>query len=586
MLLLALNMNSSWLNPAQKSIISKGTSMSIVKNSKFGAVLAIASMICASNGWAQMATQKSAQKIQPLPKLSVNLQTMAAKGSMPLNCGTTYYGTLDVSNSSGITIETQGDCGRAVITPAVPVTDWQPYNGNIYVANVVNEVTQVFVDDQLVGVAHYPNSLKETGWIQPTSVTETSIEVSGLPNNDIVGARATYRGPHPWAIGTRTITAYDGVSMTLPAPSTNDLKSEDSLLGKFYLEGKLWMLDSPGEWAWSNGKLYLWMPDGQAPGDRVRATPNTVNAVINARGSTNLTVKNVRIVGGRIGIDGGFSEKMNRSSLRLQITSSEIAYSDWVGIYASNAESMAVDGSEIFGALHTGIYARTGSAGTVIRNSRFTNINTIGMHKGSDGSIFLNSDSKAVIFNNTITNSGKSGIYIGESKNSLVKKNVVDGACRIHGDCGGIYLFDRKKVPLNTRVESNLVKNVNGDPARPNSQNPERYAIYLDDYTTGATIIANTISNNDTGMQLHFAFNNEITSNLFADNVQRHVLLSEKVEGRAMQNNVFNNNAFQGPSLVYFFAVPDPKSAATFGVNNYNLVTAGTMVDPSNVPIK
>lgn len=305
-------------------------------------------------------------------------------------------------------------------------------------------------------------------------------------------------------------------------------------------------------------------------------------------------------------MDGGYSNAKARASDNLQINGSEIAYSNWAGVYASGAASLAFDGSSIYGSVGTGIYARTGVpdevatalskegisvVGSIVRNSKFTDINMIGMHKSSDGSIFLNRDKNALVQKNNITNSGKTGIYIGASKNSMVKDNTVNGACRIHGDCGGIYLASRERIALNTTVQNNVVKNVNGVIVRPGGTNPERYAIYLDDYTTGANIVGNTISDSDSGMQLHFAFKNMITSNVFTNNSQRHVFFSEvgspeNVDRGIMKANIFGGNVYNGPALVYYFSVLDPMTAANFNVNNYTNSTATVKSNPSTVPIK
>jgi hypothetical protein len=552
-------------------------------------------VLCALCG-STLFSQALAVGIQPIPQKIGTLPTIITHHTkITLECGTTYYGPLELSNLSYVSIETSGltsSCGRAVITTAVPVPTWQVYKGSIYMAKVPKPVAQVFVDGQLMGVAHYPNSLSEKGWIQPTSVTATTMQVAGLPL-DLVGAKATIRGSYPWAIGTRTVTAYDGKTLTVPANTDKDLIAEDSMnLGRFYLEGKLWMLDSPGEWAWSNGYLYLWMPDGKSPVGRVLAAPNT-NYIINARGTTLLSLKDVRILGGNIGIDAGYSNQLNKGSDHLQLSNTEIAYSNWVGLYASEAKDFAVDGSQIFGALHSGIYDRTQATpytgtlkhgGVIVRNSTFTNINTTGMHKGSDGSIFMNNEYLAEVTNNVIVNSGKSGIFLGESKNALIKDNRVLGACRTHGDCGGIYVFSRSGTPLYTRIVGNLVRDVNGEPARAGSTKPERYGIYLDDYATGVTVMGNTIMNNDSGMQLHLAFNNSITWNIFDGNVTRHVLLSEGGgPAGSMHGNVISNNMFKGPSLIYLFAVQKPTTAATLSGNNYTHSTASPMVDPSTV---
>ncbi len=513
---------------------------------------------------------QNAGLIEAIPTQTAELPTQVTDGTIiNLNCGTVYVGTLDLKNLSHVTVQTQGSCGRAVITPAVPVSGWKPFKGNIFVAEVSKPVAQVFVDSQLVGVAHYPNSFEESGWLIPTSTTATSLSFTGLPSNDLIGAQVNYRGSYPWAIGSRTVAAYDGQTLQLPANTDLNLNAEDTDIKKFYLEGKLWMLDSPGEWAWDQGKLYLWMPDGSAPDARVLAAPETAS-VIDARASSNLTIHGVRIVGGRIGIDASFSDQFSKASSSLQIIDSEIAYSNWSGIYATDASGLSIENSDVTGSLHTGLYARYGSTFTRVENSRFTNINFIGMHKGSDGSIYLNSDQNANVINNTISNSGKSGIFLGSSSHSLIKGNRIDGACRIHGDCGGIYLFDRDQVPLQTRIESNTLRNINGTPVRPGNTSPERYAIYLDDYSTGVTVINNDVSESDSGMQLHGAFNNIIMANSFSENQQQHILFSDGgLNQSAMHDNSISGNTFKGPTKAYYLAVSNPQSAGIFQGNTY-----------------
>lgn len=530
----------------------------------------------ASSRTSQGYTTKTIGTIQPMStsKTAVLADVVGAvaDGSVvSLECGRTYYGTLDLENKKNVTVQTAGNCApRAVITPAVRVSGWRQYNGSIYVATFPQEVTQVFVDSQLIGMAHYPDEVKETAWLQPTAMGTDSMDVSGLPSQDLVGARVNYRS-YPWEIGSRTVTAFDGKTMKMAVDPDINIRLEGSIFGKFYLEGKLWMLNTPGEWAWADGKLYVWMPDGQWPSGRVHAVTK-VNSVINAKGSSNVTIQDVRIVGGKIGVDGSFSDKAGHRSDNLKIINTEIAYSNWSAIYATDALNLTVENTDVISALHSGLYARYASVGTTVKDSRFINVNTVGMHKGSDGSIYLNADMKANVIGNTILNSGKTGIFIGRSRDSLVQYNVVVGACLVHGDCGGIYMISRDKIALNTRVEDNLVNKVNGDPVRPGSTNPERYAIYLDDYATGVIVKNNVITGNDTGLQLHLSFENLIQGNRFEANQQRHILLSEGGGAAgSMYNNKIEGNTFKGPALVYYFALPgNPSQAVTFNPDNKN----------------
>lgn len=468
-------------------------------------------------------------------------------------------------------------------------------------------VGQVFANSQLLRVAHYPDSASETGWLVPSSTSSpysstaaATVTFSGLPSADLVGAKITYRGNYPWAIGTRNISSYSNSVMTLDPLTDNNLISEDAPnVGRFYLEGKLWMLtntSAPG-WAFvpnsnnSGGQLYLRMPDGQAPGSRVWAAA-PVRSVINAQGSTNFHITNVRVVGGEVGIDASWSDTVGKAAQGLKVTGSEISYSNWSAIYASNTVGMTVDNSDIIGALHSGIYARTGSTGDVVTNSRFKNVNNIGMHNGGDGAIYLNADTGALVSGNTLTEVGKSAIFVGESTNTTVAGNVINGACRVHGDCGGIYMFSpwsdgATAYPLGIKVYNNNVKNVNGEPVRPGSTSPERYAIYLDDYTNGVEIYSNSIQGNDSGMQIHCGFNNSIHDNYFGGNSQRDILFSDSgiSAGHSMHDNVIANNTFVGPVLAYYLACSstNPATAATYSGNIYQSFT-GPVGNPSTIP--
>jgi parallel beta-helix repeat protein len=487
-------------------------------------------------------TTPPSSSIQPIPTQSGTLPTNIVNGStVSLNCGTTYRGTLNLSGKSNVTVNTAGTCGRAVITPAMPVSGWSQYSGNIYVANVASQVSQVFADSQLMGEAHYPNSVSEDGWVEPTGTTADTISVSSLPNNDIVGARATFRS-WDWQLGTRSVTAFNGTTITLAARGTPDGYADDTPPGKFYLEGKLWMLDTPGEWAWSGGKLYMWMPDGQAPGARVLAASN-VDAV-DATGSSNVTLNNVRIIGGNSGVNGS-------NASVLKVLNSEVAYSN-DGISVKGANGIVVDNTDVTNIVRSGVDGGWWSTNATVNNSRVTNVNMIGMHKGSDGSIVFSDGTGAIVTNNTVTNGGKSGISVGNTNGSLVKGNTIDNACAIHADCGGIYAFARDQSPLNVRIENNKLNNITGITS--GTWGPARYAIYLDDHSNAVTVTGNTVTNGYTGMQIHGGFNNTVSGNTFSGNTENHIFYSDSSMGEgSVFNNTISSNTFVGPVHAHYF---------------------------------
>jgi parallel beta-helix repeat protein len=315
------------------------------------------------------------------------------------------------------------------------------------------------------------------------------------------------------------------------------------------------------------------MPDGQAPGTRISAAAN-VDAV-NATGSFQITLNNLRIIGGHTGVNGS-------SASALQVLNSEVVYSN-EGIMVNGSSGVLVDNTDLTNIVRTGVNGGWWSANATVNNSRVTNGNMVGMHKGSEGEIFFGDGSGASVTNNTITNGGKTGIFVGHTQGALVKGNTINGACLIHADCGGIYTFARDKLPLNTRIENNQISNVNGVALGP--WGPERYGIYLDDHSNGVTVIGNTVTDSDNGMLIHGGFNNVVSGNTFRANVSRHLFYSDSgFAAGSMFNNSISNNTFVGPVIAHVLIGSGVESYATFSGNTYTNYGSSPIGNPSYLP--
>jgi parallel beta-helix repeat protein len=512
-------------------------------------------------------------------------------------------GTINASNTTDVTIQAATACASGmdpVIVPATPITGgWTVYSGNIYVTHVGFQVAQVFANSQLLNLAHYPDSNQESGWLVPNPNPSTTPAYSStasypvifpaLPSTDLIGAQITYRGNYPWDIGTRRIGAYNtsNSTATLDPVTDVDLIGEDAqAVKRFYLEGKPWMLTkttSPG-WAFvggsSGGSLYVRMPDGQAPGSRIMAA-YPVRHVIDARGAVRFTLNHVRVAGGDIGVDGGYLDSTGTASDHMKILYSEVGYSNWSAIYASNSKYLTVDHSSVYGALHSGIYARTGSTSSVVTHNDFFHVNDIGMHKGGVAAIYINKDTGPLIQYNNVYYSGKTGIWAGQSTYAVVNYNSVDYACLHHGDCGGIYLFSPTAThpANNAHVFSNFVGHVTGEIVRIGGTSPERYAIYLDDYANNVIVRGNTIQNNDAGMQIHLGSSNSIEGNTFNGNSRFDILFTDSgyKSGDLMKNNFIHaNNQFQGSNEAFYFAFGGLSKAPVQGVSTPAAVFSST----------
>jgi parallel beta-helix repeat protein len=474
-------------------------------------LLASAALLAAAHACA--ANQKTPEQdaVLPLPSDITNGSTVA------LECGRTYIGTLALMGKSQVTVKTEGSCGKASISPGRAVSGWTHHQGKIYSAPVPFEPVQVAVGGKPIDLAHYPN--KPQTWLKGKSDNPYKLQFA-MPNPDLAGATLVYR-PEDWTIEMRPIVEYGHGAITL-APKSGDA-IDPKPVTDFYVEGKLWMLDSPGEWAYRNGRLYVWAPDGQSPEGRVRAGPKA--AGIDASDSRNITIDGVRIFSANTGIDGS-------NSTNLQILNSEIVNSAEDGIFAGGS-GLLVDRAAITNSVRNGILGFYGITGSVVSNSSVANTGMFGMPKRSKGAIAFEEASGQRIVNNKIVNS--SYIAIRVHRNALVANNAIDGACLILTDCGGIYTFAPDRQPLNVRIEGNTVKRL---------MHRQAYGVYLDDNANGVIVTRNVISDSPGGIELHNGFNNIVTHNTFSGIGFEHILFNETSERASVRHNQVTNNTF------------------------------------------
>jgi parallel beta-helix repeat protein len=486
---------------------------------------------------------RSADQMLPVPTGIVSGDTV------DLQCGRTYYGTLNLSGKSNVSVRTAGSCGKARISPGRAVTGWKPHRDNIYSAPIESAPVQVSVDEEPLALAHYPN--RPQTWAKGKSNGPGSVR-HNMPDHELAGALLVFRA-NEWLIETRPVTDYaNGVIMLAPkVGDAFDLNAEN----EFYVEGKLWMLDSPSEWAVSKGRLYLWAPDGKSPEGRVWASPK--ESGINANDSRNVTIDGVRIFSAANGIEG-------TGSTNLRILNTEVVNSSEDGMFVGGT-GLVIDNAIVTNAVKNGIYGYYGSTGSVITNSTITSTGMIGMPKRSKGGIVFEEGSGQRIENNKIVNSSYIGIRV--HKNAVVRNNVIDGACLILTDCGGIYTFARDKLPSNVLIEGNTIKNL-----------AQRYAfaVYLDDYANAVIVTGNTITDNPSGVMMHNGFNNLVTKNVFSSNGHEHLLFNETSDTASIQRNRIIDNIFvstNGEMTYRLWSGLDNMTVKNFGQFNQNTYT-------------
>jgi parallel beta-helix repeat protein len=448
------------------------------------------------------------------------MPTNIANGAtISLQCGKTYQGTLELNGKSKVTVKTAGTCGKAAISPGRAVTGWTRYRGNIYSAPVNFSPAQVAVAGNPVSAAHWPNA----PWATSTG---------SIPNSDLNGATLVYR-ENQYVVQTQKLTS-NSVSTSKP----------------FYVEGKLWMLDTANEWAVQNGRLYVWAADGQSPEGRVWAAPNRNG--INANNSNGITVNGIRIFSANNGISAD-------TSTGLKVLNTDIVNSAADGIWASGSQKMTVDRTNVSNARASGINGWYSVVGAAVTNSTVTNTGMVGMPSPTGAGVFFGDGSDNRIENVRVINSSYHGISVLHNRRTNVLNNVIDTACAKLTDCGAIYTGARDQLPLTLRIEGNTVNNTKGT---------EGIGIYLDDFANGVTVTRNTISNNTRGMVLHNAFDNVITHNTFSASAITHLTFGQ--DTGKIRNNQVTNNTFKTTGTEQTFNLETGSNLKNFATFNHN----------------
>lgn len=475
---------------------------------------------------------------QPLPiiappdssKEALALPTAIANGStVELECGRAYRGSLDLAGKANVTVRTNGDCGKAVITPGQEISGWTRHEGNIWSAPIAFDAAQVIIDGKPVAKAHWPN--KSQTWVTSAGTSANSLTYA-MPNSDLSNATLVFR-QHDWNIEARRITGYSGNTISFTStgnPAFYDLAANQPV--KFYVEGKLWMLDEPDEWAVSNGKLYVWTPDGQSPEGRTWASPNMPG--IDAANSSGIAIDGVRIYGASNGIAA-------QGARSLRVTDSEIVNSSENAIQNTGGSGLNVEGIATRHTRHNAIFVRWGGGNEVIRNSIFDSTGVLGMPTNSNGAVTLTLSPGATVTNNTVSNSGYIGIRVFE--NSTVSGNTIDGSCKILTDCGGIYVSSENQQALNTRIENNVVRNTS-------PQQRLSWGLQLDDANT-VTVTGNTFSGNNNGIMLFNSARIAMSGNRFEKSTQAHIQMAESRSAGVRSNSVSGNTFISSGEEMY-----------------------------------
>lgn len=481
-------------------------------------------------------------------------RTLARLAAMPLtagdrvrlHCAGSWRETLRINGSGNstapLTLSAYGDCkdgDRPQVIASRLVGVWVSDDGEVYSAQVNNEVKQVFVDGVLLEQARYPaigllTAQAGTGDQQREGVRDAALR--SLTGKDVAGATLQIRTVG-WSIETTSVANLTDDRLEFMTRSRFPVRKGAG----YYLTGKAWML-SPGRWHWDRDqhRLMLWLADGSDPArHRVEVTSQdyglhlTRNDYVHVR---DLQVSNAGLDGIRV-----------EGSQQVTLEGLEVAGSGRDGIaFDDKSVGAVVQGSTVRASGRDGISVLR-CQGARVQDNTVEDSGTVGFFRNSLAAINASGALYARVERNTIRRAGYHGITFG--RRAKVNNNVIQDVCLVLDDCGGIYSWSgNEPVRYESEVTGNVISHARGG----RQGNPEPYTvaagIYLDDLTSGVQVVGNTVNNSERGVLLHNAFGNELRNNTLFDNRAYSLVIS--MDNRTIAPERFTANQLVDNTLV------------------------------------
>ncbi len=474
-----------------------------------------------------------------------------------------------------ITLGAYGDASlaRPVLSGGMPVTGWEVYRGNVWVADAPDTPAMLYVNRELMLFARYPNS----GFLRRNNTDNDDAficeELRNHPRNADgywVGANARWRLHNWWWGGKKRITGYDAATGRI----TCEGNAKPGETYGFYVDKKLEELDSAGEWHFDveNMKVYLYAPGG--------VDPNTVEVV----GTV------YRGAGMKLTADG---IRMEDLCFRYFHGDRTLAVTARADITRCLFECLGSDEGKF------GLHGRAGAAGSRITHCMFRNMVCVaiewsnGTEPGAPRTLFefdtltnimtvpaygfqgrQNWSNTAFVVNANSRNVNVRHCYFGHNAyagilnagvHDTIEYNIFDDCMCILNDGAAIYTYCDSSV-----IRNNLVLNTRGcakecgqgDAFSANIAQgiwPE----FLEDFS-GMVIENNTVVNSGClGLFFRDNFNGTVRNNVFYGNNIDQIRVSQKKTGcntdrtdwmpmnHRIENNVFVSTSAAQNSFTY-----------------------------------
>jgi hypothetical protein len=484
-----------------------------------------------------------------------------------------YITTQAATPTAKIVFGAYGTEADPIFMGSTELTGWTQVSGqqHIWWVPYTKQAMHLYRNGKLLTIARYPNS----GWLKATANgTNTTFRDAalGMPANYFNGARVRLHTQNfKWEYST--VTAQNSRGVITYSPATRYALQTN---WGYYFDNKYALLDTANEWFCDTVADRIYVYSATNPSGTLYEASSMPSGVVYGQGCNNIVVQNFDL---RQYADAGI---VFNSSTNCVVRNTAVRQVNRYGIFNWSGSSDTLIGCTVEDINGTGIYI--GARNSAILNNTVRRIALVpgyGLSEYGDHGI-MTGPASYVAYNkiDSISNIG-----LGVDSGSIGEKNIINCACVVMNDCGGLSVpygtddFGNKKG-YNIILRNNFVKNsVGGTFGIPAGELRIAKGIYYggrDD--TAITSINNTVINCSVGISMLDTWHSSAIGNTIY-NCQTGI--SNIVIGTThpKNNNIIKRNVVYGieqSQLPLEFA----NNRNTIMPNDFNITDSNWLINP------
>jgi parallel beta-helix repeat protein len=490
--------------------------------------------------------------------------------------GETFYGQIIIGKSGSqnlpIILGDYGSGAKPIVSGFVNLSNWISVGGGVWEttnSSLTNAINILTLAGKVEPMGRYPNAdAANKGYLTLESHSgNTRITDNQLPSSPSwAGAEVVIR-KNRWILDKGSITQHSGTSLTYTGSSHYD--AEDNF--GYFIQNHRSTLDKSGEWCFNKPakKVSIFLNSGINPnGQSIKVS--SVNTLIQNSGKNHIKFQNLQFEGANVNafdLSGTSAITISNCTLTSNLN----------GIIGQNNTSLLVENCEILNSGNNGIYLTTANK-AILRNNTITNtgiISGLGLNGDDTYQAVIIRGSGNLVEKNTVTNTGYSALRF-EGDYTILQNNFVSHFNLVKDDGGGIYTWngDGAYPEKGSKVLNNIV--VNGIGAGVGTAYPtilSTHGIYMDDNTGSVEVNGNTVAKcNGSGIFLHNANHVAVSNNTVFSNEWQLLMLQNSAHqirnNSILRNKFFAKQSSQSVSRI-LSNLDDIQQFSTFDYNYY-----------------